>query len=205
MVRRKTFPLIAVITILALSSLSACSTLRGGEPEPTIGVPQAVKQVDSLLDKIFKAVQPNLKWREGPAHMSEVKNSFTNKPTGEVHVGRHRYVRTKISEKKMTELLTAVSEHWKKERFEISSSNSRAPSLSGKASDGRVVGFTVGGAGDVDISAGIGALSDGPSGDIEGEKAISFPRLPARVRITPRMCVTPTGPRNAPAEIPRAR
>ncbi|MFB6568385.1 hypothetical protein [Streptomyces noursei] len=179
MVRRQTFPLIAIITILASSSLSACSALRGGEPEPTIGVPQAVKQVDSLLDDTFKAVRPKLKWREGPAHMSEVKNSITNTSTGEVRVGRHRYVRTKVSESKMTKLLTVVSEHWKKEGFEIRSSNSRVPSLSGKASDGRVIGLSVGGAGDVDISAGISALSDGPSGDIEGEEGDKFPKAPS--------------------------
>ncbi|MER7991164.1 hypothetical protein ABTY53_37120 [Streptomyces noursei] len=111
--------------------------------------------------------------------MSEVKNSFTNKSTGEVRVGRHRYVRTEISETKITKLLTIVSEHWKKEGFEISTSHSRVPSLSGKASDGRVVGFTVGGAGDVDISAGVGALSDEPSGDVEGEEGDKFPTAPS--------------------------
>ncbi len=114
--------------------------------------------------------------------MSEVKNSFTNKSTGEVRVGRHRYVRTEISEKKITKLLAIFGEHWKEEGFEISASNSRVPSLSGKASDGSVVGFTVGGAGDVDISAGTGALSDGPSGDVEGEEGDKAPKAPSNRR-----------------------
>ncbi|MCE4945469.1 hypothetical protein LVX13_20450 [Streptomyces albulus] len=72
--------------------------------------------------------------------MSEVKNSFTNKSTGEVRVGRHRYVLTEISEKKITKLLAIVGDHWKKEGFEISASNSRVPSLSGKAQTAASVG-----------------------------------------------------------------
>ncbi len=58
MMRRRTFPLIAIIVILASSSLSACSVLRDGEPKANIGIPQAVKQVDSVLDHTFKAVRP---------------------------------------------------------------------------------------------------------------------------------------------------
>ncbi|AIA07721.1 hypothetical protein DC74_7297 [Streptomyces noursei] len=65
MMRRRTFPLIALIAILASSGLSACSVLHDGEPKANIGVPQAAKQVDSILDNTFKAVRPELKWREG--------------------------------------------------------------------------------------------------------------------------------------------
>lgn len=39
MMRRRTFRPIALIAILASSSLSACSVLRDGEPKANIGVP----------------------------------------------------------------------------------------------------------------------------------------------------------------------
>ncbi|MFE4024382.1 hypothetical protein ACFXPZ_44630 [Streptomyces sp. NPDC059101] len=178
MMRRQTFSLACGAMVLASGCLSGCSGLRGDTPEPTINVKQAVKKIDSLLDGTFKAINPPLKWRDGPARMSEIKNSFTNTATGEVRVYRRRYVRTELSKARLTKLLTVIIEHWKKEGFNISSANSREPSISGKSSDGHAVGVSVGGFGDVEISAYIGALSDGLSGDIDGEEGDKFPKAP---------------------------
>ncbi|MFF4603710.1 hypothetical protein ACFY12_13360 [Streptomyces sp. NPDC001339] len=139
---------------------------------------QAVKQVDSLLNETFKMVSPRLKWRDDPAHMSQRRNSFTNKSDGEVRVGRQRHVRTKISKAKLTKLLAVVENYWRGEGFKITMLDPREPSISGKRSDGCVVNLSVTGFGDVSIAASVGALSDGPSGDVEGEEGDKFPEAP---------------------------
>ncbi|MFB7632122.1 hypothetical protein ACFC0M_14385 [Streptomyces sp. NPDC056149] len=168
----------AISIALAPGSLIGCSALRGGDPEPTISADQAIERVDSVLDDTFKAVHPQLKWRDGPAHLSEIKSSFTNTASGEVSVGRHRFVRTKISKAKLNKLIAAFDKQWRKAGFEIKSTNPREPSLSGKASDGCVVNFSVSGFGNVEISAGVAARSDGPRGGIEGEGGDTFPKAP---------------------------
>ncbi|MFI7090623.1 hypothetical protein [Streptomyces lydicus] len=169
--------MVAAGAVLASGCLSGCSVLRD-DPEPTINVEQAVKRVDTVLDGTFGAIHPRLKWREGPAHMSEQRNSFTNTADGEVSVDRDRYVRTKFSKAKLKELLTVVYKHWAKEGFKLRDSNPREPSMSATAADGRIVSLKVGGVGDVRIGASVGALSDGPSGDIYGEEGDKFPKAP---------------------------
>ncbi|MFI0712797.1 hypothetical protein ACH4SK_19555 [Streptomyces inhibens] len=175
---RQKFPLAVAVAVLSSTFLGSCSLLRGDNPEPTVNVKQAIKRVDSVLDETLKAVHPRLKWRDDPAHLSERRNSFTNTADGEVRVGRERHVRTKISKAKLNELLTIVDKHWRKEGFKTKLLNPREPSISGTASDGCIVNFSVSGFGDVSIAASVGAVSDAPSGDIEGEEGDDFPKSP---------------------------
>ncbi|GAB7032388.1 hypothetical protein JCM4914_38490 [Streptomyces platensis subsp. malvinus] len=169
----------AASVVLVPSLLCGCSVLGESDPDPTLNVDQAVKRVDSVLDDTLHAVRPRMKWRDGPAHMSERRNSFTNMSNGEVSVYRDRYVRTKISKPKLKELLTVVYKHWAKVGFKLRDSNPREPSISATAADGRIVTLKVGGAGEVYIGASVGALSDGPSGDILGEEGDKFPEAPS--------------------------
>ncbi|MCZ0971299.1 hypothetical protein O1L55_06950 [Streptomyces albulus] len=164
--------------MLATSCLGGCSALPGDTTEPTINANQAVKQVDSILDGTVEAVRPQLKWRDGPAHRSERRNSFTNKANGEVDVSRHRYVRTKISKAKLTKLATIVAKHWSEEGFKISFSKTREPSFSGHTEDDRFAKFSMSSFGDVEFYASVGALSSERSGDIEGEEGDQFPDAP---------------------------
>ncbi|MFI0785620.1 hypothetical protein ACH4Q6_08505 [Streptomyces lydicus] len=175
--KRLRLSIVSACAVVASNFLSGCSVLRD-DPEPKVNVNQAVKQVDAILDKTFDAIHPRLKWREGPAHMSERRNSFTNTADGEVSVDRDRYVRTKFSKAKLKELLTVVYKHWAKEGFKLRDSNPRESSMSATASDGSIVSLEVSGFGGVRIGAGVGALSDGPSGDINGEEGDNFPKAP---------------------------
>lgn len=177
MSRRNLSPTFGVL-VLTSAALGGCSLLPAGEPEPTINAQQAVKQVDSVLDENFKAIRPRLKWRDDAAHMSERRNSITNQATGEVRVGRTRYVRTKVSKGRLAELLSVVRTRWTKEGFKVNEVDRRDPSISGESPDGCIVNFSVDGFGAVEISASVGALSDDPSGDIEGEEGDTFPKAP---------------------------
>ncbi|WP_189299310.1 hypothetical protein [Streptomyces albospinus] len=164
--------------LLATICLGGCSTLSGDTPEPTVNVNEAVKQVDSILDGTVNAVRPQLKWRDGPARISERRNSFTNKANGEADVSRYRYVRTKVSKAKLNGLLAAITKYWNKEGFKASTSNPREPSLSGKAEDGRFAKFSMSSFGDVEFYVSVGALSSERSGDIKGEEGDQFPEAP---------------------------
>ncbi|MFE1769745.1 hypothetical protein [Streptomyces sp. NPDC059008] len=175
---RQVLSRVAVSVVLGSTLLGGCSIWGGDDPEQTINVKQAVKQVDSILDGTFKAVHPRLQWRDEPAHMSERRNSFTNTANGEMSVGRERHVRTRISKAKLTELLTDVDKYWRREGFKITLLNPREPSIMGERSDGCTVNFSVTGFGDVAISAGAGAQADLVSGDIEGEEGDKFPKAP---------------------------
>ncbi|MFI0215183.1 hypothetical protein [Streptomyces lydicus] len=177
MSRRNLSPTFSVI-VLTSAALGGCSLVGAGDPEPTINVKQAVKRVDSVLDENFKVIHPRLKWRDDAAHMSERRSSITNQATGEVRVGRTRYVRTKVSKGKLTELLAVVRKHWAKEGFKVSEVDPRNSLMSGKSSNGCIVNFSVNGFGAVEISASFGALSAGRSGDIEGEEGDTFPKAP---------------------------
>ncbi|WP_159048588.1 hypothetical protein [Streptomyces sp. NRRL F-4489] len=175
-IRQLPICLAVICAALITGTTTGCSIIRGDEPEPILGVEQAVRRVDSTLDDTFEAVHPRLQWRQGPAHLTERKNSLTNKSTGEVGVSRQRYVRTKVSTAKLVKLIETVRHHWIKEGFEVHVVDPRTPTLSGKAPDGRGVNITVSAFGDVEISAGIGARSDQRSGDIPGEGGDAFPK-----------------------------
>lgn len=178
MMSRYKFPLPVASVMLVTSCLGGCSALPGGTAEPTINANQAVSQVDSTLDGTVNAVRPELKWRDGPAQISERRNSFTNKANGEVDVSRYRYVRTKVSKARLNELITNIAKYWSKEGFKISASNSREPSLSGKAKDGRFAKFSMSSFGDIEFYVSVGALSSERSGDIKGEEGDQFPQAP---------------------------
>ncbi|WP_274914695.1 hypothetical protein [Streptomyces sp. WZ-12] len=87
-------------------------------------------------------------------------------------------MRTKISQKKLTELLATVTKHWRKEGFKIAASNPREPSISGKTADDRFAKFSVSSFGDVELYASVGALSSERSGDVKGEEGDHFPGAP---------------------------
>ncbi|MFH9246038.1 hypothetical protein [Streptomyces lydicus] len=165
------------LVMIVSGCLGGCSVLWDG-PEPASNVKQAVKRVDSALDDTFKAIHPRLKWREGPAESSENRNSFTNTANGEVSVGRSRYVRTKVSKVKLTELMKAVYGHWRAAGYKMGEVHAVGPSFSGTASDGCVLRFSMGGYGNISVSAGMDAVSSAVGGPIEGEEGDKFPEAP---------------------------
>ncbi|MFJ8675438.1 hypothetical protein [Streptomyces sp. NPDC093589] len=164
--------------VLLVSGLMSGCSAPWSSPEPTMQVGQAVKRVDAVLDETFRAVQPRLKWREGPAAMSEQRNSVSNTANGVVTVGRTRYVRTEVSKDKLARLAKAVEKHWKGEGYEIGDMNPKGPSFSGTASDGCRITFSVGGSGIVYFDAGISAVSPGHGGEIKGEEGDEFAQDP---------------------------
>ncbi|MGG7572767.1 hypothetical protein [Streptomyces sirii] len=175
--RRWKFPRVAASVMLVFGCLGGCSAFRGDDHDRA-NVKQAVKRIDSVLDDTFKAIRPRIKWREGPAHISAHRNSFTNTANGEVGVGRKRYVRTKVSKLKLTELIKAVYKHWWAAGYEIGEMNTRRPTFSATAADGCVINFSVGGYGNISVSASVDVSSDAVSGDIWGEEGDKFPKAP---------------------------
>ncbi len=141
-------------------------------------VGQAVKRIDLALEETFATVRPHLKWRDGPAKMNERRNSFTNTADGEVSVGRTRYVRTSLSKAKLAELAERVEKHWRAVGYKIGDVHSSEPAFSGTASDGCIIKFAVGGSGNVYFYAGVGAISPGYGGEVEGEEGDRFPKAP---------------------------
>ncbi|MGW1377085.1 hypothetical protein ACWD6P_22855 [Streptomyces sp. NPDC002446] len=175
--RRWKFARVVAGVMLVSGCLGGCSVFRGDDPERA-NVKQAVKQIDSVLDDTFKAIRPRIKWREGPAHVSERRNSFTNTANGEVGVSRKRYVRTKVSKAKLTELIKDIYAQWRAAGYEIGEMIPQGPSFSATAADGCVINFRVGGYGNISISASIDVPSDAVSGDIRGEEGDKFPKAP---------------------------
>ncbi|MCZ1018357.1 hypothetical protein [Streptomyces noursei] len=177
MTRRKFFAA-AVNVALASTCLAGCSALPGGDPDPTLNPNQAVKRVDAVLDDTFKTVRPELKWRDGPIRTTEGRNSFTNTSNGELTVGRTRYVRTKVSKEKLSELIKAVDTHWRREGFKVGELNPERPSLSATAPDGCTIKLSVGGVNNVYFDAGVGAISPGRGFQVKGEEGDKFPKAP---------------------------
>lgn len=166
----------AVGVLLASGCVGGCSAWS--DPDPTLQVGPAVKRVDAMLDETLMSVRPRLKWRDGPASISERRNSFTNAADGEVTVDRARYVRTKLSKRKIAELAKFVEKHWRGEGYGIGDVNRREPSLSGTAPDGCWIKFSVADGGIVRFDADISAISPGYSGEIKGQRGDKFPDGP---------------------------
>ncbi|MFF9482839.1 hypothetical protein [Streptomyces sp. NPDC014733] len=169
----------ALASIFSVAVFSGCSLFpgSGNASYPTVG--KALQRVDSVLNDTLSGVRPRLRWRDGPAHMSERRNSFTNEVNDAMDVSRQRHLRTQISQGKKKELLKVVSRRWEEKGFEVKEQDDGRPSLLSEASDGCIVKIDVGGSGDVYISAGVSAVSSGPSGDIAGEEGDSFPESPS--------------------------
>ncbi|MEU9122511.1 hypothetical protein AB0C96_22060 [Streptomyces sp. NPDC048506] len=176
--RLRKFALVVAAVVLASGASSGCSILSADDPEPKMHVNEAVKRVDAVLDDTFDAIRPKLKWRDGPAKISEGRNSFTNTANGEVTVGRTRYVRTKVSKAKLTELVKAVAGHWRGAGFKVGEMRPAGPSFSATAPDGCTIDFSVGGYDNISLSAGVGAISPGYGDEIEGEEGDKFPKAP---------------------------
>ncbi|MEU6326253.1 hypothetical protein ABZ851_03015 [Streptomyces sp. NPDC047049] len=171
--------LLAVVgVVLASACLDGCSFSREEDPEPTMKVSEAVKRVDSVLGDAVKAVHPRLKWRDGPIRTTERRNSFTNTANGELTVGRTRHLRTKVSKRKLAELLTVVDKRWRAAGFKMGQMHAEVPSLSGTASDGCTVKVSMSGFGEVRFDAGVGAVSPGEGFHLDGEEGDTFPKAP---------------------------
>ncbi|MGW1377084.1 hypothetical protein ACWD6P_22850 [Streptomyces sp. NPDC002446] len=176
-VGRRRFSALAISAVLVSGCLGGCSVLRS-DPEPTMNVNQAVKRIDAVLDGTFKSIRPRIKWRDGPAEARVRKNSFTNTDNGEVSVGRTRYVRTKVSKAKLTELMETVRSEWTTSGYEIGEVHSQEPTFSGTAPDGCIIRFGVTGFGSVKFSVSVGAVSPGTGGPVKGEEGGKFPKAP---------------------------
>ncbi|WP_405743256.1 hypothetical protein OG422_14735 [Streptomyces sp. NBC_01525] len=169
----------ALASIFSFTVLSGCSLIPGSGDAAYPTVDKALRRVDSVLDDTLTGIRPRVRWRDGPAHMSERRNSFTNDANGEMDVSRQRHLRTQVSQGKKKELLKIVSRRWEEKGFEAKEQNNGRPSLLSEASDGCIAKIDVGGSGDVYISVGVSAVSSGPSGDIAGEEGDSFPKAPS--------------------------
>ncbi|TSB19492.1 hypothetical protein [Streptomyces benahoarensis] len=167
---------VAAVGLLTVSSgVSGCSIVPGA---PDLTVTQAVRKIDSSLNGVFGAIHPRVKWREGPGGMDVHDNSFTNKPNGVVSVHRERYLRTKVSGRKLDKITEVVRDYLKKSGFELEEKFIRPHFVSAKSPDGLEVGFLVEGSGGISIGASVDAKSPGHGGDIEGEEGDKFPTAP---------------------------
>lgn len=175
---RRKILLVVVGVVLASACLDGCSFIQEDDPEPTMKVGEAVQRVDSVLDDTVKAVRPRLEWRDGPVRTTERRNSFTNTANGELTVGRTRHLRTKVSKRRLAELLNMVDKRWTSAGFKMGQVHAEVPSLSGTASDGCTVKFSMSGFGEVRFDAGVGAVSPGEGFHLDGEEGDIFPKAP---------------------------
>ncbi|MEU4848555.1 hypothetical protein [Streptomyces gilvosporeus] len=151
---------IAVSAFVASGFLAGCSA-------PSMEVDEAVKKIDAALDDTFAAVRPALKWRDGPARMSQHRNSFTNEEDGEITVSRDRYVWTKISKSKTIVLAKAVEKHWKAKGYDPEFVSRKGSFVEYETPEGISVTFEVRG----DVVLIVAAIADtkypGHSGNID--------------------------------------
>ncbi|MGW1835918.1 hypothetical protein [Streptomyces sp. NPDC002067] len=167
---------VATVALLVTSSgVGGCSLLSN---DPDLTVTQALQKIDSRLDGVFGAIHPHVEWREGPGEMDMHSNSFTNRPNGVVAVHRARYLRTKMSERKLDKLTDMVRTYLKKSGFEIDGEFPRSHFVSAKSADGLEVGLSVEGSGGIAIGGSVEAKSPGHGGDVEGEEGDKFPTAP---------------------------
>ncbi|WP_399088641.1 hypothetical protein ACGH2B_14185 [Streptomyces sp. BBFR2] len=162
--------------LLACTGISGCSIISG---TPDLTVDQALRKIDSSLDGVFGAINPRVKWREGPGEMSMHENSITREPDGTVGVHRTRYLRTKVSERNLDRMTAIVRKYLKGSGYELEEAVVRPHFVSAKSSDGLEVGFSAEEDGRISIGGSVDAKSPGGhGGDIEGEEGDTFPTAP---------------------------
>jgi hypothetical protein len=145
----------------------------------------ASRRIDALLNKTLTAVHPRLKWRDGPAEITQHMDSL-NEPTGAVTVSRARYVRNKVSKEKLQKLFAAVETSWKNAGYGIENVNRREPSCTGRTPDDLRISFSVGGNGNVYFGASADAKDPQISGDVlPGEEGDEFPEGQSGPEIAP--------------------
>ncbi|MFG2532692.1 hypothetical protein [Streptomyces sp. NPDC048516] len=133
---------------------------------------QASRRLNELLDSTFASVKPALKWRDGDTEVLQVNDSVSNQPNGKATVSKTRYLRTKVSKKRLGGLMGVIERHWKASGYKITNINPKVPSFVGLTSDGFSIRFSVGRPGNVYFDAASPSVEDpGFSGTLkEGDK-----------------------------------
>ncbi|MFJ8917860.1 hypothetical protein ACIREK_00175 [Streptomyces sp. NPDC102415] len=123
----------------ALAGCAGSASYLGGSEKPEMNMQQAADRSDRILDDVFDAIRPEVRWVHGPT------------TTGSCDVTRRRAVVTIVSAGRRGNFLGVVDRSWRNSGYRIKSVNNDVdvPAIFAQTEDGFGVSLIVGGEGQV--------------------------------------------------------